>query len=106
MFAVVQTGGKQYRVQENDVLIVERLEGDKGSTIRLSDVLMVGSGDNAQIGQTNLKNAFIEAEILDQRKGKKVIVFKKIRRRNYRRKKGHRQYETVLRVTSIAQGKN
>ena len=103
MFAVLQTGGKQYRVQENDLLVVERLDGEIGSKIRLSEILMVGSGDQVKIGSPSIDGAFVEAEVMNQRKGKKVIVFKKIRRHNYRRKNGHRQYETVLRITSIAQ---
>ncbi|MDP3532150.1 MAG: 50S ribosomal protein L21 [Alphaproteobacteria bacterium] len=104
MFAVVQTGGKQYRVQENDLLVVERLNGEVGSKVRLDDVLMVGNGDQVSIGQPAIDGAFVEAEVMIQRKGKKVIVFKKIRRHNYRRKKGHRQYETVLRITTIGNG--
>lgn len=104
MFAVVQTGGKQYRVQENDLLVVERLNGEVGSKIRLDDVLMIGNGDQVSIGQPAISGAFVEAEVMTQRKGKKVIVFKKIRRHNYRRKKGHRQHETVLRITTIGNG--
>lgn len=103
MFAVLQTGGKQYRVQQNDMLVVERLEAEIGSKIRLDQVLMVGSEGNVKIGSPSVEGAFVEAEVLNQRKGEKVIVFKKIRRHNYRRKKGHRQYETVLRITSISQ---
>ena len=93
MFAVVRTGGKQYKVASGDVLAVEKLEGKVGDKIELSDVLMVGS----KIGA----GAKVLAEIIKQFRDDKVIIFKKRRRHNYRRKKGHRQYLTEIKVTSI-----
>ncbi|WND01453.1 50S ribosomal protein L21 [Temperatibacter marinus] len=102
MFAIVKTGGKQYRVNEGDVLKVEKLEGDNGSSITFKDILMVGDESGVKVGSPLVKGAKVTAEILDQIKGDKVTVFKKKRRHNYRRKKGHRQLITVLRVTKIA----
>ena len=93
MFAVVRTGGKQYKVASGDVLAVEKLEGKVGDRVELSDVLMVGS----KIGA----GAKVLAEIIKQFRDDKVIIFKKRRRHNYRRKKGHRQYLTEIKVTSI-----
>lgn len=101
MFAVIQTGGKQYRVQKDDTLIVERLEGEAGTSLKLDNVLMLGQDDEVKIGSPSVEGAFVKAEILEQRKGDKVIVFKKIRRHNYRRKNGHRQLETVLKISAI-----
>lgn len=101
MFAVIQTGGKQYRVQKDDTLIVEHLEGDAGTSLKLDQVLMLGQDGEVKIGTPSVEGAFVKAEILEQRKGDKVIVFKKIRRHNYRRKNGHRQLETVLKIKSI-----
>lgn len=105
MFAVVKTGGKQYRVQENDVIFVEKLEGAAGDKITLSDVLMVGEGSNVTVGSPFVKGATVNFEILEQKRSDKVIVFKKKRRQNYRRKKGHRQHLTVLRAVGIAPSK-
>ena len=93
MFAVVRTGGKQYKVASGDVLAVEKLEGKVGDRVELSDVLMVGS----KIGA----GAKVLAEIIKQFRDDKVIIFKKRRRHNYRRKKGHRQYLTELKITDI-----
>ena len=92
MFAVVRTGGKQYRVAPEDTITVERLPGEAGDQVTLSDVLMVSEGQAAAV----------TAEIVAQNKGDKVIIFKKKRRHNYRRKNGHRQLQTVLRIISIA----
>jgi large subunit ribosomal protein L21 len=97
MFAVVRTGGKQYKVAPGDVIKVERLEGDKGATIALGDVLMVSTGADVKLGKAGAVNA----EILDHIRGEKVTIFKKRRRHTYRRKNGHRQDLTVLRVTSV-----
>lgn len=102
MFAIVKTGGKQYRVNEGDVLKLEKLEGASGSTVKFDEVLMVGSDKDVTVGAPLVKGASVEAEILDQIKGDKITVFKKKRRHNYRRKKGHRQLITVVRVTKIA----
>lgn len=104
MYAVVKTGGKQYRVAANDVIKVEKLEGEAGDTVTLDDVLMVGDGENVTVGAPKVDGASIAAEILEQGRAKKIIVFKKRRRQNYRRKQGHRQLQTVLRVTDILTG--
>jgi large subunit ribosomal protein L21 len=96
MFAVVRTGGKQYRVQPNDVIRVDRMDGEKGSKIALSDVLLIGSGADVTNG-----GKAVTAEILDHIRGDKVIVFKKTRRHTYRRRNGHRQNFTVLRITDV-----
>jgi large subunit ribosomal protein L21 len=102
MFAVVKTGGKQYRVNEGDVLRVEKLDGEVGKKVTLDEVLMVGDDKSLKVGEPLVKGAKVTAEVVDQRKDKKIVVFKKKRRHNYRRKKGHRQEITVLRVTKIA----
>jgi large subunit ribosomal protein L21 len=98
MFAVVRTGGKQYRVAEGDLIRVERLPGDKGGSIVLDEVLMAG----AKIGAPLVSGASVAAEIVAQARGPKIIVFKKKRRQNYRRKNGHRQDLTILRITGIS----
>ena len=101
MFAVVRTGGKQYRVAAGDKIVVEKLAGEAGDTVTLSDVLLAGDGGELKptAGLT------VAAEIIAQAKGEKVIVFKKRRRHNYRRKKGHRQQHTILRITAIGDQK-
>jgi large subunit ribosomal protein L21 len=103
MFAVIRTGGKQYRVASGDVITVEKLEGDVGASVTLGEVLLAGEGGDAKLGKS-LSGAAVTAEIVEQRLGEKVIIFKKRRRHNYRRKRGHRQPETVLRVTGIDAG--
>ncbi|MCB1531270.1 MAG: 50S ribosomal protein L21 [Alphaproteobacteria bacterium] len=100
MFAVIRTGGKQYKVQKDDVVKVEKLAGDAGSKVELDEVLFVG-GDKATIGNPLVKGAKVVAEIIAQDRGPKITVFKKKRRQNYRRKKGHRQDLTVLRIKDI-----
>jgi large subunit ribosomal protein L21 len=106
MYAVLKTGGKQYKVAANDVIIVEKLVAEAGSTIDLDEVLMIGDGESAKVGTPMLDGAKVTAEVLEQKRGKKVIVFKKKRRKNYRRTRGHRQELTVLRITDIlADGK-
>ena len=103
MFAVIKTGGKQYRVAQDDVITVERLEGDAGSTLELAEVLMVGGGDaGTTIGAPLVEGARVAIEIVEHTRGDKVIAFKKRRRQNSRRKRGHRQDLTVLRVTGIS----
>jgi large subunit ribosomal protein L21 len=97
MFAVVRTGGKQYRVAQGDVIKVEKLAGEAGGTINLTDVLMT----EGKMGTPLLAGASVAAEIIAQDRGPKIIVFKKKRRQNYRRKAGHRQDLTVLRITGI-----
>lgn len=105
MYAVVKTGGKQYRVQSGDVIKVERLPGDVGGTIDLADVLMLGGDDlsgGPRIGTPLVDGAGVRAEVLEHMKGPKVTIFKKKRRKNYRRKRGHRQHLTVLRIQEIS----
>jgi large subunit ribosomal protein L21 len=104
MYAVIKTGGKQYRVGNGDVIKVERLDGEVGQQIAFDQVLMVGGdGDSAaQIGSPLVAGAQVTAEVLEQARAPKVIVFKKRRRKNYRRKRGHRQLQTVLRIQDIA----
>ncbi|HIJ39374.1 MAG TPA: 50S ribosomal protein L21 [Rhodospirillaceae bacterium] len=98
MFAVIKTGGKQYKVATNDVIRVEKLPGQAGDVITLDQVLLVGD----KIGAPTVVGASVTATLLEQTRGEKVIIFKKKRRQNYRRKKGHRQELTVLRITGIA----
>lgn len=100
MYAIVKTGGKQYRVAKDDVIRVERLAGEAGDTITLGDVLMVG-GDSPKVGAPLVDGASVAASIVAQDRNDKVIIFKKKRRQNYRRKRGHRQDVTVLRITDI-----
>jgi large subunit ribosomal protein L21 len=104
MFAVIRTGGKQYKVAQDDLITVEKLVGDPGATIELGEVLMVGEGADVTTGAPLIAGASVSATLVEQRRGPKIIVFKKKRRQNYRRKNGHRQYETVLRITGITAG--
>jgi large subunit ribosomal protein L21 len=97
MHAVIKTGGKQYRVAKDDVIRVELLDAKKGDTVTLDQVLLVG----AKIGTPTVAGASVKATVVDQIKDDKVIVFKKKRRQNYRRKNGHRQNLTVLKITDI-----
>ena len=103
MYAVIRTGGKQYRVASGQVIKVERLDCEVGDTIALDQVLMVGDEQGEpKIGAPLVDGAQVSAEVLEQGKAPKVIVFKKKRRKNYRRKRGHRQLQTVLRIRDIA----
>jgi len=102
MYAIVRTGGKQYQVAGGDQLRVEKLEGNVGDTVELKDVLMVVDGENVTIGQPIVENAKVVAKIADQGKAKKVIVFKKKRRKGYKLKKGHRQHYTALEIQEIS----
>ncbi len=103
MFAVIKTGGKQYKVAENDVITVEKLVAEAGATVELDQVLMIGeAGQAPKIASADLGKAMVFAEVLEQARGEKIIVFKKKRRQNYRRKAGHRQDLTVLRITGIS----
>ncbi len=101
MFAVIRTGGKQYKVAPNDVIAVEKLAGEPGATVELAEVLMVGDGATVSTGTPLLSGASVSATLVEQRRADKIIVFKKKRRHNYRRKNGHRQYQTLLRITEI-----
>ena len=100
MFAVVRTGGKQYRVAAGDKIAVEKLAGEAGDTITLGDVLLAGEGDKL----SDAGKVTVSAEIIAQAKSEKVVVFKKRRRHNYRRKNGHRQMMTLLRITDVGTG--
>ena len=104
MFAIVKTGGKQYRVAPGDQIVVERIKGDVGSNISLSEVLALGGNGVPVIGTPLVADAAVSARIVQQPRGTKVIVFKKKRRKNYRRKRGHRQELTVLRIEEISRG--
>jgi large subunit ribosomal protein L21 len=101
VYAIIQTGGKQYRVAPGDVLRVERLPGERGDEVVLDQVLLVTDGDNVQVGQPLVANATVRTQIVQQGKGKKVLVYKKKRRKNYRRMQGHRQFFTALRIGEI-----
>jgi large subunit ribosomal protein L21 len=102
MYAVIKTGGKQYRVAQNDLLTIERLEGEPGASIEFADVLMVGNGEQVKVGAPFVSGARVTAELVDQARGPKVIAFKKRRRKNSRRKKGHRQHLSLVRITGIS----
>jgi len=101
MYAVIRTGGKQYKVAKNDIISVERLTGAPGEILELNDVLMLGDGGNVTVGAPLVVGACVGAAVVKQAKGEKILIFKKKRRHNYRRKNGHRQNLTVLRITEI-----
>ena len=101
MFAVIKTGGKQYKVQKDDKLLVEKLEANEGDKVTLDEVLMVADGKTSKIGEPVVKGAKVEATVVAQTRGPKITVFKKKRRQNYRRKKGHRQDLTMIQITNI-----
>lgn len=101
MFAIIKTGGKQYKVAANDIIKVEKLLGAAGDLIEFPDVLMMGQGSSTKVGAPLVTNAKVCGTILDQIRDDKVLIFKKKRRHNYRRKNGHRQYLTVVRITDI-----
>lgn len=101
MYAVIKTGGKQYKVAKDDVIKVEKLAGEPGETVALSEVLMVAGDGEPVVGAPLVDGASVEAEVVAQTKNDKIIVFKKKRRHNYRRKNGHRQQVTVLKVKDI-----
>ncbi|WP_374367759.1 50S ribosomal protein L21 [Dongia sp.] len=101
MFAVIKTGGKQYKVATNDIILVEKLEAEEGASVSLNEVLMLGEGGNITVGSPVVQGASVTAKVIEQRKGDKVIIFKKNRRHNYRRKRGHRQFVTVLKIEGI-----
>ena len=101
MFAIVRTGGKQYRVAAGDKIVVEKLDGEAGASITLADVLLAGEGSELK----SVEGLTVSAEIVAQGRGEKIIVFKKRRRHNYRRRNGHCQYHTVLQITAIGDHK-
>jgi large subunit ribosomal protein L21 len=102
MYAVIKTGGKQYRVAQDDVLEIERLAGDAGGAVEFTEVLMVGEGESVKFGTPLVAGAKVTAELVEQTRGPKLIAFKKRRRKNSRRKKGHRQDLTKVRITGIS----
>jgi large subunit ribosomal protein L21 len=101
MYAVIKTGGKQYRVAADDVLTIEKLEGDAGAKIEFGEVLMLGGTGGVKIGAPLVSGAVVKAEVVEQTRGPKVIAFKKRRRKNSRRKRGHRQDLTTVKITEI-----
>jgi large subunit ribosomal protein L21 len=103
MFAVIKTGGLQYRVAEDDVVRIGRLEGNVGDIVQLKDVLLLG-GDKPQLGSPMISGASVAVEVMEQSRGPKVIAFKKRRRKNSRRKRGHRQEYTLVRISEILTG--
>ncbi|MEC7243760.1 MAG: 50S ribosomal protein L21 [Pseudomonadota bacterium] len=101
MYAVVKTGGKQYRVSKDDTILVEKLDAKEGEVVTLSDVIMLGDGANITIGKPKVANAAVEAKVVSQTRGPKIIIFRRKRRKNHRRTQGHRQDLTLLKVTDI-----
>ena len=101
MHAIIKSGGKQYSVNPNDIIKVEKLDQKKGSSIEISEVLMIKNGDKITSGSPFVSGAVVKAEVLEQKKSKSITVFKKKRRHNYRRKHGHKQDETVIKVLDI-----
>jgi large subunit ribosomal protein L21 len=100
-YAVIKTGGKQLRVAPDDFVVVEKLVGAPGEVVSFGEVLMLVDGGDVKIGAPTLAGVAVHGEIADQRRADKIVVFKKRRRKNYRRKKGHRQHETVVRITAL-----
>ena len=100
MFAVIKTGGKQYRVAEKDVIRIDKVKGEPGDLVQFGEVLIVG-GDNVMVGTPTVAGASVAGEVVEQTRGAKVIAFKKRRRKNSRRKRGHRQELSVIRITEI-----
>ena len=101
MYAIVKSGGKQYKIQEGDVIRVEKIPGDLDNPISFDQVLMFSDGENVRIGQPALNNVTVKGHIVEQGKGKKIIVFKYKRRKRYRRKQGHRQQYTAIKIDQI-----
>ncbi len=101
MYAIIKTGGKQYKVCQGDTLKIEKLKGIKGSEVQFDDVLMYSDGENVTLGEPVINSAVVRAHIVDQGKSKKIIVFKYKRRKGYRRTKGHRQNFTAVTIDSI-----
>jgi len=101
MYAVIKTGGKQYRVQPGDVIVVEKLDGEAGAAVNFGEVLMLGGDKGVTLGAPLIDGASVAATLVETRKGEKIKIFKKIRRQGYRRTNGHRQMESVLRITGI-----
>jgi large subunit ribosomal protein L21 len=104
MYAVIKTGGKQYKVAKDDKIVIEKIAGETGASVSLDEVLLVGDDKSQTVGAPLVKGASVTATVLDQTRDKKIIVFKKKRRKNYRRKNGHRQDITILKITDILTG--
>ena len=102
MYAVIRTGGKQYKVQENQTLKVEKLDGTEGSQVEFDDILLFSDGETITMGNPKIENASVKEHILEQAKDRKKIIFKYKRRKGYRRMKGHRQHYTEIKIDSIA----
>ena len=100
MYAVVKTGGKQYRVETGQTIRVEKIDGDVGTTVTLDNVLMYSDGENVNVGQPNLDNVTVSGHIVEQDKARKILVFKYKKRKRYRRKQGHRQPFTAIKIDS------
>jgi large subunit ribosomal protein L21 len=105
MYAVIRTGGKQYKVAEDDVIVVETVPAEAGASVTLGEVLLVADGAATTVGTPTIAGAEVTATVVEHKKGDKVLIFKKRRRHNYRRKIGHRQPLTVLKITGISAGK-
>jgi len=101
MYAVINTGGKQYKVQQGETLRIEKIVGDVGSKVTFDKVLMVADGETIRVGQPVIEQAAVQASIVEQDKAKKILVFKYKRRKRYRRKQGHRQPYTAIRIDGI-----
>ena len=101
MYAVVKTGGKQYRVAKDDTILVEKLDAEEGQKVTLSDVMLLGEGDKITVGTPVVANASVEAQVVSQTRGPKIIIFRRKRRKNHRRTQGHRQDLTLLKITDI-----
>ncbi|MEJ6672043.1 MAG: 50S ribosomal protein L21 [Alphaproteobacteria bacterium] len=102
MYAVVKTGGKQYRVAKDDTILVEKLEADEGAQITLDQVMMLGDSETVTVGRPTVANASVEAQVVSQTRGPKILVFRMKRRKNHRRLQGHRQDLTLLKITNIS----
>ena len=103
MYALVRTGGKQYRVSKDDTILVERISADEGAEIILDDVVMLGDGDKVTIGTPRVEGAAVSATVMRQTRGPKIIIFRRKRRKNHRRTQGHRQDLTLLKINAIAE---
>ena len=105
MYAVIRTGGKQYKVAKDDVIVVETVAAEAGATVTFGEVLLVADGAATTVGTPMVSGAEVTATVVEHKKGDKILIFKKRRRHNYRRKNGHRQPLTVLKITGISAGK-
>ncbi|PIR37365.1 MAG: 50S ribosomal protein L21 [Alphaproteobacteria bacterium CG11_big_fil_rev_8_21_14_0_20_39_49] len=102
MYAVIKSGGKQYKVAENEVIKIEKIDGEVGKSVKFDQVIAIGSDKGVEVGEPVIQGAVVSAEVLEQKKDDKIIIFKKKRRQNYRRKNGHRQQVTVVRIMDVS----